>query len=124
MKLKPFRFAPREDGKCICGLDPADISPNSAGRFFCPQSGHEWVEDKPEEVGAGTDATPPSEETGGETAPGPVVEGAPPTGAGPTDEGKPSTEQDPTVCPNCGGAKSPSANVCRTCYDAGRSETE
>jgi len=34
------------------------------------------------------------------------------------------TEPDPTVCPKCGGAKSPGANVCRNCYDAGRSETE
>jgi len=50
MKLKPVRFAPQEDGKCICGFDPARIRPNDAGRFFCPQSGHEWEEDKPAEA--------------------------------------------------------------------------
>jgi len=76
MKLKPVRFAPQEDGKCICGFDPVNILPNSAGRFFCPQSGHEWVEDKPEEVGAGPEAGAggPAEEAGDAGTGGPATE--------------------------------------------------
>lgn len=71
-----------------------------------------------------TEAGPLAEAEAVATETGHTEEGAPPTEAGPTEEGASPTEPDPTVCPSCGGAKSPSANVCRNCYEAGRSETE
>lgn len=76
-------------------------------------------------------AEAPDTEGGGEEAageddePNTVAEAeATATEAGPTEEATSPTEPDPTVCPKCGGAKSPSANVCRNCYEAGQSETE
>lgn len=88
MKLKPVRFAPQEDGKCICGFDPARIRPNDAGRFFCPQSGHEWEEDKPQ----GSELAKEAEAA--------------------------AKDPDPAVCPECGGPKAPEEGVCRTCEEA------
>ena len=50
MSLKPMGFAPREDGKCVCGFDSTRIRANSAGRFFCLNCGHEWEEDRSAEA--------------------------------------------------------------------------
>jgi len=105
MKLKPIRFAPQEDGNCICGFDPARIRPNDAGRYFCPQSGHEWEEDKPEEEELGSAAIQEAE-----AGAGPEAEaGGAPTEAGEAEAGATVEETDPATVATVGSEEEPAS---------------
>lgn len=108
-----------------CGTNRIMVPPVAEGPVAAeaPETGGGGEEE--EAAGEDDEPAPAVEAEATPTEAGPTEEAeATATEAGPTEEAMSPTEPDPTVCPKCGGAKSPSANVCRNCYEAGQSQPE